>query len=227
MPPLYQRRTSLKFASQRVHTHPLGLLHYSATELVILFHSSDKLQCATCGIVKVMELQGEAITVKAMAPSEAHIKAYLVALQLNPSNGEGELHTPPQQTPPSRGMPHCLQAELGDLASHKLHHLMEDLTQEIAQSKVNVPPSSPPPNTWVHPSVSGNPKEDDWEVTFPGEGRWSPSRHHSISRDQAISWRRGSLWTTTASTMSCSIWFKHGATDYHPGIGFALGHPKN
>ena len=125
------------------HTHPLGVLHYSATELVGLFHSTDELQCATCRIVKVTELQGEAITVKAMAPSEAHIKAYLAMSHLNPSNGEGELCTPPQQTPQSRGTPHHLQVELGDLANHKLHQLMEDLTQEIAQCKVNMPPAVP------------------------------------------------------------------------------------
>ena len=29
------------------HTHPLGVLHYSAMELVVLFHSMDKLQCTT------------------------------------------------------------------------------------------------------------------------------------------------------------------------------------
>ena len=40
-------------------------------------------------------------------------------------------------------MLHHLQTELGDLAIHELRQLMEDLTQEIAQCKVNVPPSSP------------------------------------------------------------------------------------
>ena len=126
------------------HTHPLGVLCYSAMKLVVLFCSTDKLQHATCGIVKATELQGEVITVKAMAPSEAHTKAYLVTLWLNPSNGEGEPHTSPQQTPPSRGTPHHLQAELGDPADHKLHQLMEDLTQEIVQCKVNVPPQQSP-----------------------------------------------------------------------------------
>ena len=125
------------------HTHPLGVLCYSAMELVILFHSPDELQHATCRIVKEMELQGEAITVKAMAPSEAHTRAYLVMLHLNPSNGEGEPHTHPQQTPPSMGTLHCLQVELRDLANHELHQLVENLTQEIAQSEVTVPPSSP------------------------------------------------------------------------------------
>ena len=85
------------------HTHPLGLLCYATMESVVLFCSMDKLQCATCGIVKVMELQGEAITVKAMAPSEAHIKAYFAMSCSNPSNGEGSHNTPPQQTPPSGG----------------------------------------------------------------------------------------------------------------------------
>ena len=37
-------------------------------------------------------------------------------------------------------------------------------------------PQQPPPNEWVHPSGSREPKEDDQEVTFPGRGRWGPSR---------------------------------------------------
>ena len=174
-----------------------------------------------------MELWDEAITVKAMAPSEAHTKAYLATLCLNPSKGEGEPHTPPQQIPPSRGMLCHLQAELGDLADHELHQLVEDLKQEIAQCKVNVPPSSPPPNTWVHPSESRNPKEDDQEVTFPGGGRWDPLGNPLHLQSLSNQLEEGSLWTTTTSAMSCSIWFRHGATDYHPGIRFALGHPKN
>ena len=125
------------------HTHPLGVLHYSAMESVVLFHSTDDLHCATCRIVKATELGGEAITVKAMAPSEAHTKAYLVTLHLNPSNGMGEPYTPPQQTPPSRGMLHHLQMELGDIANHELHQLVEDCTQEIVQCEVNAPQQSP------------------------------------------------------------------------------------
>ena len=120
MPPLFSEEDIVKICITKGHTHPLGVLHYSTTESVVLFHLTDELQCTTCRIVKVIELQGKAITVKAMAPSEAHIKAYLATSHLNPSNGEGELHTSPQQTPPSRGMPNHLQAELGDLADHKL-----------------------------------------------------------------------------------------------------------
>ena len=117
------------------------------------------------------ELWGEAITVRAMAPSEAHITAYLAMLHLNPSNGEREPHTPPQQTPPSRGTPCHLQAELGDLANQELHQLVEDLMQEIVQCGIHALPSSPPPNKWVCPLGTREPKEDDWEVTFPGGGR--------------------------------------------------------
>ena len=46
-------------------------------------------------------------------------------------------------TPPSRGMLHHLQAELRDLADHKLWQLVEDHRQEIALCKVNMPPSIP------------------------------------------------------------------------------------
>ena len=53
---------------------------------------------------------------------------------------------------------------------------MEDLTQEIAQCEIHVPPRNPPPNEWVYPLGSREPKEDDQEVTFPGGGRWGPLR---------------------------------------------------
>ena len=118
------------------HTHPLGVLHYSTMESVVLFHSLDELQHAT--------------------------------------------------------------------------------------------PSSPPPNKWVCPLGSREPKEDDWEVTFPGGRRFgSIEATHSNCRARAISWRKGFLWTTPVSAMPCSIWVRYGATDYHPDIGSVLGHPKN
>ena len=125
------------------HTHPLGVLHYSTMESVVLFCSMDELQHATCGIVKMTELQGEAITVRAMAPSEAHVTVYLAMSHSNPSNGEREpAYTSPTNSP-SGGTLHHLQVELGDLADHKLHQLMEDLTQEIVQHGIHVPPAVP------------------------------------------------------------------------------------
>ena len=93
---------------------------------------------------KAIKLWGEAITVKAMAPSEAHTKVCLVTLHLNPSNGRGEnsIHLL-NRLPPSRETLHHLQAELGDLDDYELQQFMEDLWQEIALCKVNMPPSSP------------------------------------------------------------------------------------
>ena len=38
----------------------------------------------------------------------------------SPTSGDGELHTPPQQTPPSEGTLHHLYAELGDLNDNEL-----------------------------------------------------------------------------------------------------------
>ena len=78
------------------HTHLLGVLCYSATESVILFPTMDDLKHAHCGIIKVTELHDEAITVKAMAPLEAHITTYAMVWHAKPSTGDGELHTPPQ-----------------------------------------------------------------------------------------------------------------------------------
>ena len=50
------------------HTHPMGVLHYSATESIILFQSADDMQHATCRAIKVTVLHEEAIAVRASAP---------------------------------------------------------------------------------------------------------------------------------------------------------------
>ena len=86
----------MEICIKKGHTHPLGVLCYSATESVILFCTADELKHAICGIVKLMELQDEAIMVKAMAPLEAHITAYMTVWHSKPSTGDGEPHTPPQ-----------------------------------------------------------------------------------------------------------------------------------
>ena len=81
------------------HTHPLGVLHYSTMELVALFCSTEEMQCATHGAIKAMELQGEAIAVRAVATSETHIKAYIIAVggdssKLQSPSSEEEGRTP-------------------------------------------------------------------------------------------------------------------------------------
>ena len=81
------------------HTCPLGVLCYSATESVILFHTTDELKHVSHGIVKLMELQDEAIMVKAMAPLEAHITAYITVWHLKPSKGDGSCTHLPNKLP--------------------------------------------------------------------------------------------------------------------------------
>ena len=73
------------------HTHPMGVLHYSAVELVALFYSTEDIQHATHGAVKVTVLQDKAIAIRARAPSETHIRAYMIAVGGDPS----KLQSPP------------------------------------------------------------------------------------------------------------------------------------
>ena len=167
------------------HTHPLGVLHYSAMELVVLFHSTDKLQCATCRIVKVTELQGEAITVKAMAPSEAHIKAYLAMshfVQIPQMGRESCIHLP-NKLPQARGCCVVSKQNLETLPTMSCVSSWRTLHKKLHNVQSKCAPQQSPPNTWVCPLGSRNPKEDDQEVTFPGGGRWGPfEATHSISR---------------------------------------------
>ena len=77
--------------------------------------------------MNVMVLHDEAIMVWTMAPLEAHVAAFTLVWHLKPTTGEGELHTPPQQTPPSEGTLHHLHAKLGNLNDNELQQLIKDL----------------------------------------------------------------------------------------------------
>ena len=68
----------------------------------------------------VMELCNEAVTVWTMALTEAHVAAFTAMWHLNPTSGDGEPHTPPQQTPPREETPCHLHAQLGDLSDSQL-----------------------------------------------------------------------------------------------------------
>ena len=87
------------------HTHPLGVLHYSPMESIVLFNTMEDLNHASHGLVDMTELQDNAITVVTLAPTEAHIASFTMVWHSKPTLGDGELHTPPQQTPPSEGTP--------------------------------------------------------------------------------------------------------------------------
>ena len=84
------------------HTHPEGVLQYSAIESVMLFHTADKLQIMECGVIKAMTLHDESIRVRTSPPSATHVWAYMAAVgrepsgtQPPPSNGEEEPHLSP------------------------------------------------------------------------------------------------------------------------------------
>ena len=46
----------MEICMKKGHTHPLGVLCYSATESVILFSTAEELKCASHGIIEVTEL---------------------------------------------------------------------------------------------------------------------------------------------------------------------------
>ena len=49
------------------HAHPLGMLHYTTSESIVLFHSAKEMQWATHGAIKATELCKEAIVIRATA----------------------------------------------------------------------------------------------------------------------------------------------------------------
>ena len=139
------------------------------------------MQCATHGAIKVMVLHEEVIAIRASAPSETHMRAYMAAVGGKPSRpqaplleGEGESHLPAVNPHLGGKTLHHLQADLGNLADQELCQLMEDPFWEVALCQLNAPPRSPPPTPWGNPTGSGDPNADDQEVTFPREGGWVP-----------------------------------------------------
>ena len=137
------------------HTHPMGVLHYSAMESIILFQSADDMQCATCRAIKAMVLCAEAIAMRASPPSAAHVRAYMSVVgeepsrpQPPPSQGEEEAHWPAGNPQPSGRTLQHLQVDLGDLVDNELCQLMKDLCQVVALCELNAPSRSPPPTPW-------------------------------------------------------------------------------
>ena len=151
--------------------HPLGMLQYSAMELVVLYQSVKDVNCTHRVLPDMMEFHNEAIMVWTMAPVTVQVATFQSMWCSNPPTGEGELHTLPYQTPPNEETPCCIHAQLGDLNDSELQQLIWDLSREIAQCELTAPSSNPPPRDWAHPLGSGVPEEDDQEVTFPGGGR--------------------------------------------------------
>ena len=202
---------------------PLGVLHYLVMESVVLFSTTEDLKHASHGLVDMMELQNDAITVMTLAPMEAHIASFTMVWHSKPTIGDGEPHTPPQQTPPSGGTPHHLHVELDGLNDQELWQLIEDLTEEIVQCELTVPPSNPlQMNGYAHWALESLRRMIRRSPFQEGEGgvHWgNPLLFQKTSR------RKGSLWTTPVTTMSFTGRTRHGATNYCPNIGSAHRHP--
>ena len=65
----------MKICVQLGHTHPMGVLNYTAIDTIMLFHLAVNMQCTTHRAIKVMVLYEEAIIVSASPPSAAHVRA--------------------------------------------------------------------------------------------------------------------------------------------------------
>ena len=107
------------------------------------------MQCATCRAITALVLHEEAIAVRALDPSKAHIRAYKTTVDGKPSRtqappleGEGEPHLPAKNPHPGGVTLHHLQADLGDLADQELHQLLEDLCWEVTLCELNAPPAA-------------------------------------------------------------------------------------
>ena len=131
------------------HTHPKGVLQYSAIESVMLFHTTDELHIMTHGVVKAMMLHNESIRVRTSPLSAIHVRAYMVVVneepsgsQPLPSDREEEPHSSPSNSHPGGRTPQHLKANLGDLMDNELWQLMEELCREIALWELNSSPET-------------------------------------------------------------------------------------
>ena len=93
----------------------------------MLFHTTDELQVMMHGVVKAMMLHDEAIRVRTSPPSATHVRAYMAAvngepsgIQPPPSSGEEEPHLSPSNSHLGGRTPQHLQANLGDLTDNEL-----------------------------------------------------------------------------------------------------------
>ena len=75
----------MKFVFWLGHTHPEGVLQYSAVKLVMLFHSEDEMQVVAYGDIKAVTLHEEPIKVRTSPPSATHVRAYIVVIDEEPS----------------------------------------------------------------------------------------------------------------------------------------------
>ena len=112
------------------HTHPLGVLWYSAMELVALFCTTEEMQWASCSAIKATELWDEPIAVQTVAPSEHHLRAYIAILGGDPSKP----HLHPQRGRVNPIHPLITLTQVGRLCVTSRQSLATSLTKSCINS---------------------------------------------------------------------------------------------
>ena len=146
---------------EMAQTHPKGVLQFSVTELVVLFHFMDKMLIMACGVTKAMVLYKEPISLHTSPPSTAQMRAYIAVRDgwplgiQSPTPDREEIPQPSPSNPQPDGRTLCqFQMDLGD---SQLRQLMEDLCQEVALRELNVPPRYPSSGHYGTPAGDGDP----------------------------------------------------------------------
>ena len=85
----------VEISVRQAHTHPLGVLWYSAMESIILYQSVKDVNHTHCVLPDVTEFCNEAVMVGTMAPIAVQVTTFQSMWHSNPTAGDGELHTPP------------------------------------------------------------------------------------------------------------------------------------
>ena len=124
------QKKDIELCVEMEQTHPKGVLQFFLTELVILFHSSDKILSVVCRVIKAMVLHKE--------PIRLHISPPMVrdgwpsgTQSLTPDREA--IPQPSTSNPhPDGRTSHQFHMDLGDLGDAQLRQLMEDLCQEVA-----------------------------------------------------------------------------------------------
>ena len=79
----------------RAHTHPLGVLRYSAADSVVFLGSATDVSRTQRALLEVTEFGDESIAIRTMAPTEVQITVFQAMWHSNPTAGTREPHTLP------------------------------------------------------------------------------------------------------------------------------------
>ena len=133
----------IELCDQLGQTYPEDVLWYLVAELVVLFHSMEKMWVTVHGVIKATALCKEHIRLRTTPHFTTHVRAYIVVRDGETSGTqpltlerEEELQSSPSDPHLDGRTPCQFQMDLGDT---QLKQLMEDLCREVALRELNVP----------------------------------------------------------------------------------------